>query len=95
MEKFDKLQNFYEVKYEQIREGDHFRYTCKEYKKESWKCVYAICLRKMEGRTMKVKGFKSMFGPWVIEPNNKFKAYRFYKQCIDVTPNHRHFQDQD
>ena len=83
-EEFEKLKDYVEVKPESLKVGYHFRYTVNIYKEEIRKCCYAIVTGLENDNNIKVKGYKSEHPDWTIQPNHKYKKYRFYRRKQDI-----------
>ena len=82
-ETFEQLEGFKEIKPETINVGDHVRYTVEKYGIENTrKCVYAVIRKISQDRTaFRVSGYKSdPVESWVLDLENKFKHFRFYKK---------------
>ena len=82
-ETFPQLEGFKEIKPETINVGQHIRYTVEKYGVENTrKCVYCVVSKISQDRTaFKVGGYKSdPCESWVVDLNNQFKTYRFYKK---------------
>jgi len=84
-EDFKKLNNYVEIDHNDIKTGDHFRYTVNVYRKDHRKTVYGICFDRIEGGTIMVKGYKSKYDPYVVNPEHHYKKFRFYKRYNDVS----------
>ena len=81
-EEFSKLNDYNEVCPDDIKIHDHFRYTVNVYATDYRKVVYAICNDKIVDDKIKliVKGYKSKYPEYPIEPFHKYKKFRFYKR---------------
>ena len=84
-EDFKKLNNYVEIDHNDIKTGDHFRYTVNVYRKDHRKTVYGICFDRIEGGTIMVKGYKSKYDPYIVNPEHHYKKFRFYKRYNDVS----------
>lgn len=73
-----KLKYYVEVQGHELKIGDHFRYTSSIYQQfDRRKCIYAVVKEKKDNILI-VSGYNSSYDNWVIDPNNKFKKFRFY-----------------
>lgn len=76
-----KLKDYVECKAHDLSVGQHFRYTTSVYQNpDKRKCCYAILKERKEDDTLTVEGYQSTYDPWSIDPNNRFKKFRFYKK---------------
>ena len=82
---FPKLNDYSEVKWSDLKVGDHFRYSCQGYgeKADTRKLVYGICNDTTCDR-MTVASYKpkAEWGrtTWYLEKDSPSKQFRFYKR---------------
>ena len=75
-ENFDKLRDYVEIDPSILKENDHYRYTCNIYQSNDRKVVYGIVVGIEDGK-VRTKSYQSSHDPWLVDPNHKFKKYRF------------------
>tara|TARA_R110000772_G_scaffold53495_1_gene122394 strand:- start:3871 stop:4209 length:339 start_codon:yes stop_codon:yes gene_type:complete len=63
--------------------GDHMRCTLNRYKEDGRKCSYII-VKSIDGDILTVNGYKSTYSNWKIDPQNKYKEYKFYKKVQPI-----------
>ena len=73
----NKLNGYKQIHYKELKKGDHFRITSNIYKQEGRKCSYMIVKDIVDGK-LKCNSYKELYSDWIIDPNNKWKNYRFY-----------------
>lgn len=76
----DKLKGYESVKIKDLELGGHYRYVCKEFKKETLKCVYCILKEKNDDGSYVATGYGKDAFSWKVEPVNKYRTLRFYKK---------------
>lgn len=81
----NKLNGYNQVDYKTLKEGDHFRITSNIYKQDGRKCSYMIVKKVLDDGKLKCNSYKELYSDWVIDPENRWKNYRFYVKP-PVTP---------
>lgn len=85
---FPKLNDYREVKWNDIKAGDHFRYSCQGYgdQKDTRKLVYAIC-KENDGLRIDAKAYKPREewgrNSWYLEKDSPSKKFKFYKKNLE------------
>lgn len=74
----NKLDGYELVDYKTLKEGDHFRITSNIYKQDGRKCSYMIVKKILDDGKIKCNSYKELYSDWVIDPNNRWKNYKFY-----------------
>lgn len=74
----NKLDGYELVDYKTLKEGDHFRITSNIYKQDGRKCSYMIVKKILDDGKLKCNSYKELYSDWVIDPNNRWKNYKFY-----------------
>ena len=82
-ESFAKLRDYKEVNVDELRTGDHFRYTSNKYQEHTRKCCYGI-VKNIQNGVLQVGGYKTDFPDWHLDPKHKYKQYRFYKKTSQI-----------
>ena len=78
----EKLAAFTEVPHENIQPGGHFRYTYNKFQGNGERtCVYGVCTER-SGADIWCKGYKSTYEPWKLDPDNRYKQFRFYMKVV-------------
>jgi len=76
IENFDKLKGYSEVNIDDLKIGDHIRYTSNKYKEEGRRINYAIV---QSIHPLMVNSYKDVKYPnWKLDVNNKYKNIRLY-----------------
>ena len=79
----NKLKDYTEIQYSELKVGDHFRYTSSVYKEpDARKCCYAIVKKINEDNSLMVNGYKPTYSDWKLDPNNKYRQFKFYKRLV-------------
>ena len=79
-----KLDGWRSVDWSDIKNGDHFRYSCINFlDPPNRKLVYAVC-HYVEGNTIRATAYKPLSSwenlYWDVDPQNEKKAFLFYKK---------------
>ena len=76
--KDNKLDGYELVDYKTLKVGDHFRITSNIYKQDGRKCSYMIVKKVLDDGKLKCNSYKELYSDWVIDPDNRWKNYKFY-----------------
>lgn len=79
----EKLDGYEFVEIKNLKLGEHYRYVCKEFKKENLKCIYCILKEKNEDGSYEVSGYGTDAFSWKVVPVNKWRTLRFYRRVPD------------
>jgi hypothetical protein len=90
-----KLNDYKEVEAKVLKKGNHFRYSSSVYKQpKQRKISYGVVQKVNNDGSLLVNSYgEKKFADWKIEPNHKYKKYRFYVKkeipftgsCIDCS----------
>ena len=82
IENFDKLKGYSEVNIDDLKVGDHIRYTSNKYKEIGRRINYAIV---QSINPLMVNSYKDVKYPnWNLDVNNKYKGIRLYRKLDKV-----------
>ena len=82
METFDKLKGYTEVNVNDLKVGNHIRYTSNLYKQEGRKVSYGVV---KSINPLMVNSYKDIKYPdWKIDVSNKYKNIRLYMKLDKV-----------
>ncbi len=76
IENFEKLAGYTEIDVNELKVGDHIRYTSNLYKQEGRKVSYGVV---KSINPLMVNSYKDVKYPnWKLDVNNKYKGIRLY-----------------
>ena len=76
IENFDKLKGYKEINVNELKAGDHIRYTSNKYKETGRKIAYAVI---KSINPLMVNSYKDIhYATWKLDVNNKYKGIRLY-----------------
>ena len=79
-ENFKQLDDYYEIRPDDLKKGDHYRYTCQKYQSMDRKVAYGIVEEVVGEGKFKTRGYMSDYPPWVVDTNHKYKKFRLYRR---------------